>query len=96
MVALIVTDALGRGETKNRLDPLVKWICQDYPIQRESVVRIWFLAYQRQPTPMLQFPPAPAPLRPEDGYVFAQIEQCLVSFCTRADSRHTTIRKIFP
>jgi len=97
MVALIVTDANGLGETNGRFDPLVKWICQDRPIQRESVVRVPsdLLLTNINPTPMLQFPPAPPPLRPEDGYIFAQIERCLVSFCTRADSRHTTIGKFF-
>ena len=36
MVALIVTDV--SGETNSRFDPLVKWICQDSLIQRETVV----------------------------------------------------------
>jgi len=92
MIALIVTDTL--GETSSRFDPLVKLICQGCPVQSGSVVRTPSDALLTN-TDVPRFPPAPSPLRPDDEYVFAQIDQCLVSFCTRADSRHTTIGNKF-
>lgn len=97
MIALIITDQLRLGETTSGSGPLGKWICQiqgrPITVQRESVVRPVFprvLTNSHRPR-QWQFPPVPSALRPGGGYVFAQVEQCLVSFCTRADSRHTFV-----
>ena len=95
MIALIATDQL--GETSSGPSLLSEWICQGR--LGGLNVRPSHGLLTNTDTDARQFPVVPvipSTLRPEGGYVFAQIERCLVNFCTRADSTHITIgRKSF-